>query len=181
MKWYKQEISRFFIRLNIYLPMTQQSHSRYLCCAVLGHSVVSDPLQPLGTIACQAPLYLGILQARILEWVIIPSSRGSSQLRDQTHVFHIPGRFFTIWDTREAHEYWSGKPMLSSGNLPDPGIKPGFPALRADVLPAELPGKLLLGIYMRNAYVHKKICKKIFIEVLFRMAQIGKNHQQENG
>ena len=95
MNWYKQEISRFFIRLNIYLPMTQQSHFRYLCCAVLGHSVVSDSLQRLGTVACQAPLYLGILQARILEWVIIPSSRGSSQPRDQTHVFHIPGRFFT--------------------------------------------------------------------------------------
>ena len=71
--------------------------------------------------------------------------------------------------------------MLSSGYLPDPGIELGFPALQAAVLPAELPGKLLLGIHMRNAYVHKKICIKIFIEVLFRMAQIGKNHQQENG
>ena len=31
----------------------------------------------------------GILQARILEWVVIPSSRGSSQPRDQTHIFYI--------------------------------------------------------------------------------------------
>ena len=64
--------------------------------------------------------------------------------------------------------------MLSSGNLPDPGIESGFPALQTDALPAELPRKLLLGIYMRNAYVHKKICIRIFINVLFRMAQIGK-------
>ena len=36
-----------------------------------------------------------ILQARMLEWVAIPSSRGSSQPRDQTQVSHIAGRFFT--------------------------------------------------------------------------------------
>ena len=38
----------------------------------------------------------GILQARILGWVAMPSSRGSSQHRDQTQVSHIAGRFFTI-------------------------------------------------------------------------------------
>ena len=37
----------------------------------------------------------GILQARILEWVAFPFSRGSSQPRDQTQVSHIAGRFFT--------------------------------------------------------------------------------------
>ena len=36
----------------------------------------------------------GILQARILEWVAIPFSRGSSQPRDRTQVSHIAGRFF---------------------------------------------------------------------------------------
>ena len=44
----------------------------------------------------------GIFQARILEWVAIPFSRGSSRPRDQTQVSHIAGRFFTIWATREA-------------------------------------------------------------------------------
>ena len=48
------------------------------------------------SVACQAPLFMGILQARILEWVAMPSSRGSSQPRDQTQVSHIAGRFFTI-------------------------------------------------------------------------------------
>ena len=43
----------------------------------------------------------GILQARILEWVAISSSRGSSLSRDQTQVSCIAGRFFTIWATRE--------------------------------------------------------------------------------
>ena len=50
---------------------------------------------------------LGILQARILEWVAIPSSKGSSQPRDQTQVSRIAGRFFT---TRECtHEVCTRK------------------------------------------------------------------------
>ena len=47
------------------------------------------------TVARQAPLSMGILQARILEWVAMSSSRGSSQLRVRTQVFCIAGRFFT--------------------------------------------------------------------------------------
>ena len=34
-----------------------------------------------------------------------------------------------------SREYWSGLPFPAPGNLPDPGIKPGFPALQADALP----------------------------------------------
>ena len=45
----------------------------------------------------------GILQARILEWVAIFFSRGSSQPRDRTWVSHIVGRCFNLWATREAH------------------------------------------------------------------------------
>ena len=37
-------------------------------------------------------------------------------------------------------EYWSGLPFPSSGDLPDPGIKPGSPALLADSLPPEPSG-----------------------------------------
>ena len=38
-------------------------------------------------------------------------------------------------------EYWSGSPIPSPADLPDPGIEPGSPALQADSLPAVLPGK----------------------------------------
>ena len=38
-------------------------------------------------------------------------------------------------------EYWSGLPFPSPGDLPDPGIEPGAPALEADTLPSEPPGK----------------------------------------
>ena len=54
------------------------------------------------TVAHQAPLFMGILQARILEWVAMPSSRGSSQPRDPTQVSHIAGGFFINWATRES-------------------------------------------------------------------------------
>ena len=54
-------------------------------------STLCDPMD------CSPPGFSvhGILQARILEWVAIPFSGGSSQPRDQTQVFYIAGRFFT--------------------------------------------------------------------------------------
>ena len=95
-------------------------------------SVVSDSCDPHGW----------ILQARILQWVAFPFSRGSSQPRDRTLLSHITGRFFTSWATREAKEYWSGEPIPSPGGLPDTGIRLGSPALQADSLPTGLSGKL---------------------------------------
>ena len=44
----------------------------------------------------------GILQERMLEWVSMPFSKGSSQSRDQMQVSHIAGGFFTVWAIREA-------------------------------------------------------------------------------
>ena len=49
-----------------------------------------------------------ILQARVLEWVAVPLSKGSSRPRDRLRVSCIAGRFFTVWVTREAWQqaYW---------------------------------------------------------------------------
>ena len=41
-------------------------------------------------------------------------------------------------------EYWSGLPFPSPGDLPNPGIEPGSPALQADTLSSEPPGKPLV-------------------------------------
>ena len=60
------------------------------------HLVVSYSLHPHG-----------ILQARILEWVAFPFSKGSSQPKNQTQVSCIAGGFFTNWAIREANTiYW---------------------------------------------------------------------------
>ena len=54
---------------------------------------------------CSLPgsTFHGILQARVLEWVAISFSRGSSRPRDRTLISCIPGRRFNLWATREAH------------------------------------------------------------------------------
>jgi len=56
---------------------------------------MSDSVTPW-TIASQVPLSLGILQAKILEWVAMPSSRGSSPPGDGTQVSCFAGRFFSL-------------------------------------------------------------------------------------
>ena len=73
----------------------------YVCMCVL---VTQSCLTLFDLMNCSPPdsSVHGILQPRILEWVAIPFSRGSSQPRDQTHVSCFPGRFFTIWACREA-------------------------------------------------------------------------------
>ena len=55
----------------------------------------------------------GVLQVRTLKWVAMPSSRGSSQPRDQTQVSGIAGGFFTIWATREAQVWPKSNPLES--------------------------------------------------------------------
>ena len=51
----------------------------------------------------------GILQARIMEWVAIPFSRGLSRPRDWTRVSRIAGSFFTTWATGEAPTWQYGQ------------------------------------------------------------------------
>ena len=58
--------------------------------------------------------------------------------------------FATLWTVAyqvppsmgfSRQEYWSGVPFPSPGDLPHPGIEPGSPALEADALASEPPGK----------------------------------------
>ena len=68
----------------------------------------------------------GILQARILEWIAIPFSRGTFQPRDQTLVFCLTGRFFTVWATgkspKKKKKIWSLSTRTGTWTL-DPQIK----------------------------------------------------------
>ena len=75
--------------------------SRYWCGDGLVAKLCSTLNDPMD---CSLPgsSVHGILQVRILEWVAIPFSRGSSWPRNQTQVSCIAGRFFTNWATREA-------------------------------------------------------------------------------
>ena len=118
--------------------MPQQSESE-------SHSVVSDSLRP--------HTVHGILQARRLEWVAVPFSRGSSQPRDWTQISRIAGGFFTSWastshsvvsyslrphepqharppcpsPTPRVYSQWC-HPIISSSVVPFPSCLQSFPA-----------------------------------------------------
>ena len=70
---------------NIFIGLMCCAKSRP-SCPTLCHAMDSSP--PGSSVP-------GISQARILEWVAMPSARGSSQHRDRTQVSHIAGGFFT--------------------------------------------------------------------------------------
>ena len=74
------------------------SVSTGFCVCVL---IVQSCLTLCDPVNCSPPASSvhGILQARILEWVAIPFSRGSSRPKNQTQVYWIAGRFFTVWAT----------------------------------------------------------------------------------
>ena len=74
-----------------------------------------------------------ILQARILDWVALPFSRGSSQPRDRTQVSHIAGKFFTSWaNSQSLLKLMSIKsvmhPTISSSVVPFSSCLQSFPA-----------------------------------------------------
>ena len=86
---------------------------------------------------------MGILQARRLEWVAMPSSRRSSQPRDWTQVSKL--QVDSLSSEPPGKPTNTGVDSPSPGDFPNPGIKLGSPALQVDSLPAELPGKLPVG------------------------------------
>ena len=140
--------------------------------------VHAKSLQSCSTLCCPIDCNLpgsslhGIHQARILEWVAMPSSRGSSWTRDRTHVSHllhwqmggglVPKSCPTLgtpWTVARQvlpsmgfsrQENWSGLPFPSPGDLPDPGIEPESPAWQAYSL-------LLRHLGSRRIYIPNSI------------------------
>ena len=77
------------------LTLKLQIIDSYCCCLVNKSSMTPWTVAPGSSVH-------GILQSRILQWVAISFSRGSSLPRDQAWVSYIAGRFFTIWAIREV-------------------------------------------------------------------------------
>ena len=78
---------------------------------------------------CSLPVcsVLGILQARILEWIAIPSSRGSSQPRDWTQVSCIAGRFFLLSEPQgKPKNTGVGSLSFIQGDIPTQESNQGF-------------------------------------------------------
>ena len=92
---------------------------------------------------------LGILQAKLLEWVGIPFSRRSPQISIQTWVSCITGRFFSVWTTREARwgRMQSGPSlyMRATGLLPVRAESLSHVQLFATPVDCSLPGSSVHG------------------------------------
>ena len=113
------------------LPLNQILISDCVCvCVLVAQSSLTlwDPIN----YSLPGSSVHGIFQAKVLEWVAIPFSRASSQPRNQTGVFCISGRFFTVWATSEAiiGLAAAAKSLQSCPTLCDPrdGSPPDFPA-----------------------------------------------------
>ena len=88
--------------------------------------------------------------------------QGIFPTQGSTQVSCIAGQFFTIWAIREAQKYWSGYPIPSPRDLPNPGIEPGSPAFQANSLPADLPGNPNQRCYenLYLAFAKTSLCRK---------------------
>ena len=93
------QVSHTAVRLPSEPPVTPESNYLSMARILSSQVLVAQLCQTLcNTMDCSLPGYSvhGILQARVLEWVAIPFSRESSQLRGQTWISHIVSRFFTL-------------------------------------------------------------------------------------
>ena len=115
--WATREATYTCVCVFFYITGYYKILCHVLCAPSLSHVRLLATL-----LECSPPgsCVHGILQAGLLEWFAVPSSRGPSQPRDRTLVSHIAGRFFTIWATREARQtlrYWILFPGLYTRSL----------------------------------------------------------------
>ena len=78
---------------------------------LLSHFSAVWLLTTLGTVTCQAPLIHGILQARILEWVAVSCSRGSSQPRDGTRISYVYLHWQVVFTTSSTCLFLDSFPL----------------------------------------------------------------------
>ena len=95
------------------------------CACVISHFSHAQLFMTLWTVVLQAPLFMGILQARILEWVAISSFRGSSYPGIKLTSLMFPalaGGFFTTSTTWDFHSMQSSS-QISNNLAPGPSVK----------------------------------------------------------
>ena len=117
------------------MDLTQKANGCFDHAESESHLVVSDSLQPHGLYSPWNSLSqntevdcLSLLQG------IFPTQGSNTGLPHCRQILYQLSH-------KEAQEYWSGWPIPSPVDLPDPGMEPGSPALQVYSLPNELPGK----------------------------------------
>ena len=116
---------------------------------------------------------------KTMEWVAMPSSRGSSQPRNWTQVSHIAANSLLSESPVKPKNTGVGSLFFLQGDLPNPGIEPGSPELQVDSLAAKLPGKPLeksriieFSVSLKNNivkcnYLSWKLFLQIYIDLIF--------------
>ena len=107
---------------------------------VFSHLVMSASFVTPWTVALQAPLSMGILQARILEWIAMPPSGGSFQPRDWTQVSRLQADSLPSEPLGKPKNTGVDSLSLLQGNFPTQEKNQGLLYCRI-LLSAELPGK----------------------------------------
>ena len=133
-------------RWNLCPPGIQNAGS-ILCVSVRDQSrlTLCDPMD------CNLPgsSILGIIQARVLEWVAISFSRGSSPSRDWTHISCIGRRIFYHWGTREPR-FWLFADLCDC-----------VPSRHAVYTPLiALPGQTVSWLLLRTSARKTPVCRR---------------------
>ena len=136
-----QSLLSFHLSMHVRMPSLQS-------CLTL-----CDPME------CSLPdcSVHGILQARIPEWAAMHSFRGSSQPKDQTHISCrscTAGGFFTTEPPGKSKNTGLDSLSLLQGNLLDPRIELGSPALQADSFLLSHRGSPLLCKLLKSRLDH---------------------------
>ena len=91
--------NKWFLKKNLITLKKKQWLSEWVSEVAQSCPTLCDPMDS----SLSGASVHGIFQARVLQWIAISFSRGSSGLRNRTRVSRIAGRRFTVWATREAH------------------------------------------------------------------------------
>ena len=104
--WYSRERMCCDFYSHLTHRLRQYTYTVWKESESVSPSVVSNSATPWADCSSPGSSVREFRQARILAWVAIPFSRGSSQPRDQTWVSCVAVGFFTVWATREAPSWW---------------------------------------------------------------------------
>ena len=150
------------------------SFHKWYCPQSVSQAVVADSLRLHGLQPARLLCLWDSPSKRVLQWVAIPFSWGSSWPRDRTPVSCIGGRLFTIWATREAP--WGGGEggafVLPSGNNPTLTKEFCFPCYEDH---GDEGGGAGMGVHVLRSEAEKSIVTCFFktVEVFNLKAQIG--------
>ena len=124
------QLIHFGSRIETNFMLSQSYVTVAVILSLFSFEVMSNSFATSLTLTGQAPLSMGFFQERILEWVGISFSRGSSRPRDHTCFSHIGRWILYHWTTREAVIYTTlTRSSVLAWRIPGTGEPGGLPSM----------------------------------------------------